>query len=311
MTSRMEEGLPIVASIYLNFIIWGILARAKEQFDIKVCHFIFLFNHMHLLLVVRNPEHVEKFQGFIKAEITHAINHILGYRKKSRWDKGADTPIVLDKEKAINQIVYIYSNPQRANLVDSIDEYPGVSSWKMFVSGVHKKTCKKVHRPQIKPIQGGELSVNEGRRLAEELDRCIKEEKEFVLEPFAWLEGYEDLSEKEKAEIKEEIISRVRDREEEFRKERVANKRTVIGSTALRRQSMCKDYYPKSFGKRMICLGTQKEDRIAFISMYRNLCGLARKAYEQWVAGHLRVQLPAGMIPPRMLVLAGTMVSLL
>lgn len=108
VTSRTEEGLPIVASFLLNFIIWGILARARGKFRVRICHFVFLANHFHMLIVVDNPEHVPAFVGYVKCEIAHAINRLLGRRRKTIWMEcfqGSSTEqIPFWKERSINKI---------------------------------------------------------------------------------------------------------------------------------------------------------------------------------------------------------------
>jgi REP element-mobilizing transposase RayT len=118
VTSRAEEGLPFPCNAVMNLILWGILARAREKHQIKVCHFIFLANHLHMLLVVENPEHVSSFVGYIKCESAHAVNRLLGRRKRTIWEDGYDSPVVLTPDSALNCIGYIYGNPARANLVD-------------------------------------------------------------------------------------------------------------------------------------------------------------------------------------------------
>ena len=54
-TARTEVGLPLVASHCMNFILWGILARAKELYAVKVCHFVFMANHLHMVIVYPVP----------------------------------------------------------------------------------------------------------------------------------------------------------------------------------------------------------------------------------------------------------------
>src|SRR5690606_7274325 len=85
ITSRTEEGLPLVPSLIMNFIIWCILARARTLYRVRVSHFLFMANHFHMLIVVDDPEHLSPFVGYVKAETAHAINRLLGRRKKTVW----------------------------------------------------------------------------------------------------------------------------------------------------------------------------------------------------------------------------------
>ena len=171
VSARTEEGLPLVSSLVLNLIIWGILARARSMYQVRVCHFIFMFNHFHMLLVVDNPEDVSNFVGYVKGEIAHAVNQLLGRRRKTLWAEGYDSPIFLTAADVRRYITYIYANPAKANLVDTIDDYPGVSSWQMFIRDTHLSAHKWIRRPAIKRLQLPALSINEQKRMVEGLCR--------------------------------------------------------------------------------------------------------------------------------------------
>lgn len=307
--ARTEEGLPLVSSLVLNLIIWGILARARSMYQVRVCHFIFMFNHFHMMLVVDNPEDVSNFVGYVKGEIAHAVNQLLGRRRKTLWAEGYDSPVILTARDVLRYIGYIYVNPAKANLVDRIDEYPGVSSWQMFTQDRRASCHKWIRRPAIKKLQFPALTIGEQRRMVESLDRAATLEHEFVLEPFAWLECFPESVDRSEDEVKEEIIEAVRKLEAERRLEREENNRKVIGATALRRQSMLKEYQPKKSGKRMLCLCSEKPLRARFIDHFRALCDAARKAYERWKKGDLRAKMPPGMFAPRVPVLASAFVT--
>jgi REP element-mobilizing transposase RayT len=299
VTSRTEEGLPIVPTLIMNFLIWGILARARSMYQIKVCHFLFMANHFHMILVVENPEHVSEFIGYVKAEIAHAINKLLGRRKKRVWDDGYDSPLILTVEDVLKYIRYIYLNPARANLVGSIKDYPGVSSWQMFVGGTLRTKHKRQHRSSVKKSSLPALSINEQKQYLKLLEAANYPEYEFVLEPFAWVECFKGLSGVDIKKIKNDLISDIYKEEEKLSKVRREQGKEVIGSTALRRQSMIRDYQPSKFSKRMICLCSEKELRKAFIATYRALCDKARMVYQLWKRGEVHLKVPPGLFAPR------------
>ena len=148
-TSRIEQGLPLVCTHNLNFIINGILAKATSIYNVEVNHHIFMSNHFHIILRVINPEDVQAFFRYIKTEIAHAVNRLLGRRKRTVWVDRYDSPIVLDAEKLLHLVTYLYLNPVKANLVESIDHYPGVSSWKMFKDDVLKSSLVTVFKKRF------------------------------------------------------------------------------------------------------------------------------------------------------------------
>ncbi len=299
VTARTEEGLPIVASLLLNFIIWGILARARSMYQVRVCHFLFMSNHFHALLVVDNPEHVSPFVGYVKCEIAHAINRLLGRRRKTIWVEGYDSPPLLTPHDVLRYITYIYRNPAKANLVDSIEQFPGVSSWQMFTSDTLIKHCKRVIRPLITRLALPALSVNEQKRMVEEYKRQLTEHNTFVLEPFAWVECFPEFRNADIETLKGEIISNLQAQEQVLRQERKRLRKDVIGATSLRRQSMLKEYQPKKFSKKMICICSDIELRKRYISFYRGICETARRAYQRWKRGDLVPKIPPGLLSPR------------
>ena len=85
-------------------LLYAIIARAQELYDIKLADFLFMSNHLHQILAVDNPAHVDAFMGYIKTESAHAINRFIGKRKGAVWEDGYDSPVILDIEKLKEQI---------------------------------------------------------------------------------------------------------------------------------------------------------------------------------------------------------------
>ena len=282
----------------MNFIIWGILARACELYRVRVCGFVILGNHFHFIIVVERPEDVPAWIGYVKAEIAHAVNKLQGKRRKTVWQEGCDSPILLTPEDVVRYMAYIYANPAKANLEDSIDKYPGVSSWEMFVNNESHKFCKRVSRPRLERIEGTCQSINEQKALVSTLEREIKKVSKLTIEPFAWIDSFDELTRADIPDLREEIVSRVRGLESEARVARKSMGRSILGATALRRQSMDKQYEPKKFSPKMICISSCKELRKRFLGYYRSLCEYAKEAYEAWRRGDYSRKIPPGMFAP-------------
>ena len=116
ITSRTQEGLPLVCSTPMNMIIQGVVAKAQELYPVRLCHYKFMANHFHIIFVALDPTNASSFVGYIKTELAHAINHMLGREKRTIWDAGFDSPELLDAETTISKIAYIYANAAKANL---------------------------------------------------------------------------------------------------------------------------------------------------------------------------------------------------
>ena len=307
-TSRTEEGLPFVASLVMNMIIWGILAKARSMYQIKICHAVFMANHFHMMLVVDNPEHVSEFLRYVKSETAHAVNRLLGRRRKTVWLEGSDTPILLTADDVMRYIAYIYLNPVKANLVERIEDYPGISTWNMFFTGRTLQMFKKFSRSSIRQLPFASLNIKEQEALQRKYLAIESEKAEFILEPYAWLESFPELKTMDLESIRDRIISEVREGERSCAVARRKVQKSVAGKTALRRQSMLKSHTPKKHSKRMICISSDIDLRKEFISIYRGLCEMAGDVYRRWRIGDFKNKIPPGLIAPRVPVLISLLV---
>lgn len=289
ITSRTEEGLPMPANHVMNHIIWGVLAEARSKYDVKICHFIFMANHLHMLLVISNPAHVSDFMKYVKAEIAHAVNRLLARPKKTIWAEGYDSPVLLTANRVVHYIVYIYLNPVRANLVESIDDYPGVSSWKMFRDGCNITPHSRIPRSRILPLHSPALTVAEQKEIVDSWKSQRLPEKQFVLEPWAWLKAFPKMS---RERVEREIFSKIKLGEKHLKELRRRNGKSVTGITMLRRQSMAKEHYPETHSRRMIVICEDKTLRAQFIEHYKRLASIARKTYDLWKRGNLTAKIP-------------------
>lgn len=295
ITFRTEEGLPLVASAYMRVILESILARAQSLYSVTICHFIVMPNHIHMLIVIEAPEVVPDFVAYVKRESAHAINRLLGREKHTVWCEGYDSATVLDAQKAIDTIVYIYTNPQRAHLVEKIETYPNLSSWEPFLQGGGKISRLKIMRDSIPVLPTRTLSLNEQQHLAQELEAKGTVEYRLVIEPDTWMSSFTELSNSSVRDINAEIVRRVREEEETLKQHRT---QPVQGAHALRLADIRKGYVPRKRARRMICLASSKELRKTYLSWYRELCCQANEVLKRWKVGDWLAKLPPGFFIP-------------
>lgn len=291
---RTEEGLPLVASHYMRVILLNIFARAQSKYPVKFCHGLVMSNHMHLLVVVNDPTVVDKFVGYIKRETSHAINRLMGRKKKTIWSAGYDSTIILDMEKAIERIVHLYVNPQTANLVLKIEDYPNFSTWQSFLKGGEKFSTKHISRGTIKAIARRSLSLKEQKKIAKYLLDKGMEECSFVIEPNAWLNCF-----KEEAPdlncVNKRIVEDIRKEEKRLNSNR---KVPVIGSKLLRLHRMDKEYMPKKRVRKTICLSSSIALRASFISWYKTYVSIVDKVKYLTDPVTYLSKLPPGLFAP-------------
>ena len=292
---RTEEGLPLVCTPYIETILTSILARAQTLFPITLCHYITMLNHLHMLTVVEDPQCVPGFVGYIKRESAHAINRLLGRKKHTIWGESYDSPVILDPKKAIDRIVYLYTNPQRGHLEETIDLYPGVSSWKEFLAGGGEREVGRITRDSIPQLPRRTLSLVEQAKLTASLKEESLEEYTLTVDPDAWLMCFSETMEMDRDKVNEIILHRVRKEEKEISKER---KNLVKGAHALKLQAINTSYQPKKRGKKMICLSSFVKTRIKYLSWYRGQCQKLAEAKKVHSAVDWRHLLPPGFFAP-------------
>ncbi|MBP9839000.1 MAG: hypothetical protein KBC84_09860, partial [Proteobacteria bacterium] len=157
------------------------------------------------------------------------------------------------------------------------------------------KYFKKLNRDQILSLVAPSLGVNEQKRIIEQFLSLKLKSYEFILEPDAWRESFSNVA----SFSNEEIVAEINKEEEERKFILLKSRKSVIGPTALRRESMTKEHVPKKYSKRMICLSSDISMRKAFIETYKFLAAIARDAYNFWKNGNFTAQIPPGMFSPR------------
>ena len=105
-TCSIEEGLLLLANPLCEAIIRSCLARACARYPVRICHMIVEATHVHLVLVVINPDDVSAFFRYFKGESAHMINGLLGRNKRTVWCEDYDSPIVLTPIRALMAFIH-------------------------------------------------------------------------------------------------------------------------------------------------------------------------------------------------------------
>jgi REP element-mobilizing transposase RayT len=308
-TFGVEEGLLLLSNPLCVAIVRSCLVAAQALYPVKICHLLVEATHVHLVMVVYDPDDVPRFLGHFKTESAHMLNAILGRKKRTIWEAGYDSPKVLTLSKSLAMIAYLYSNPAKDNLVRSIDEYPGFSTWKMFRSGEHTKRWKRLRRPQFRELPRDSHTLRGYTKEAERLLEESSEQETFTLEPNAWLEAFGITDPTEQAKMNQRLVERVRTLEQRAERVRVREKRKVIGRERLLTQRIDLSYRRSRKGKRMWCLSDRRSLRIEFIRTFKKLRREARRVLAMWRTGDVSVPYPPGLYPPSMPKLANVLVA--
>lgn len=286
VTSRTEEGLPLLPYSFINMIIWSSLAKAKELYPVDIICFCFSTNHFHMLLRVIDPEDLSDFVGYVKQEIAHGINRLLGRRKKTIWEEGYDSPVVLDSEEVFNRIAYILTNPVKDKLSNSIDSYRGVSSYR-----VRKRKCLAIARSSISPLKDPDKPWQEERDIRASLLELNTYTINLEVDLLSFKNCFANTAEMSELEVLKEIDDRIN---------LYLSRLEPIKNESALKESLRKPYVPKTFGRRMICLSSIPKLRKRFISFYRSVVEQAKLAYRAIKEG-VKPEFPPGIFLPSQL----------
>jgi REP element-mobilizing transposase RayT len=293
--TRLQYGLPLTAHPSAKTLIKGMLARAQGLYPVTISHFIFMANHFHMIVVAQNPEDIPNFMEYFKAQTSRVLNILFGLSGKS-WAERYDSPCVLDLNKLLDRLEYLYTNPQSAHLVDTIDHYPHVSSWNQMISGIQLLNTKETKHS----ISSLSLLVSSAKRTFSRYPLLPYQTQNETL-TIDTAAAFRALGIEDDNEIQDyltEVISRVRAKEKELSKERQLASRQVLGKHALIEASPLKQYQAKKTLPRMLCLGSCRNQRADYISWYKNWNAACREVYESWRDG-ITAAFPSLGFPPR------------
>jgi len=303
---RTRKGLPFVCTQYMKTIIEGVMARVQRNEKVIICHFLWMGNHPHIIIVAKDSMQCTRFYGELKKQLTEAVKGLLGESDLSLWKKNGTSVIPYgDIEGVQKQIAYIYANPARAALTDTIERYPGLNTYQSFretphtLNGSHSKSCPWVRAPAIEKLPCRSVTPRQDRNITEGLLEASTRAHTLTLQPNAWMMCF-DVSESEVEEINQGILEQLREHESEARKERSRKKKKVMGAKNLAAQSLTLSYKSKSITKKLFCYAADKETRVQMIADYKEFCARCAECYQKWKLGNYKVEWPPGAFLPYM-----------
>jgi REP element-mobilizing transposase RayT len=305
--TSIQTGLPMVPTLYMNLIINGILAAAQTKYQVTICAYTFMLNHFHMIFVVRNPKDASEFMRYVKGEMSHAINRLIGNPyQTSLWVEGYHAALILTPHDVLSRLMYLYLNPVKANLVSRIVEYPGLNTYKMMKSEKEEfaMTYKKVSRDAFRELPKRRLSLREQQNLAHELSQAKGINHELRVDPWAWLECFEESKEWSKISTRESLLNELTQEEASLAKQR---KGAILGAQELRLQDPRRAYKPERTGKKIVCYCYIIEKRVLFIDWFKRNRDKAREVFQEWKRGNFSEYPPPGFFAPGGAILANAL----
>lgn len=300
ITNRTARGLPFVAHVFINMLLLGILARATYRYKgITLCCFIFMANHFHMVLVLNSdPKELRNFMNYVDGEIAKIVNRLLGITNQNVWAGNFRPQELLTYQDVIDKIAYCYLNPVTANLVNKIDNYPGISSWKHFLQN-RIRSYRLITYGKLERLPRNAFISRKACHLVRLLYK-IPNAKKYPLEisPFAWKRCFKESRALGDEELRSEILGLVRKAELRASRRRRAAGKSVLGAAKLRNQCIYKAYRPKSWGRTMVCICCSEELKKLFLAEYMEFCAGCEKVWECWRKGDYSISYPPGAFIP-------------
>ncbi len=290
VTSRTVQGRYLLRpSRELNEIILGVLARAAQFYEVEVCAFVFLSNHMHLLLRPRDAEQLALFMGYLNGNLAKEAGRLHAWREKF-WGRRYRAIVVSDEEAAqVARLRYLLAQGTKELLVRSPRDWPGVSSTEALLEG-----------RRMVGIWFNRTSEYEARRRGERPSRyAFSTEESLRLSALPCWEGLAA------DQTRERVAAIVREIEAEARKTLRETESTVLGKRRILRQNPhdCPSRVARSPAPRFHA-ASREARKVLELSYYAFTCAY-RRAVENLRSGLRTSEFPPGSFPPRLAFVCG------
>lgn len=129
ITARtIREQHMLVPCEHSRALIPGVIGRAQENYPlVRLHHFVYMSNHVHMLLSADDGESVAPFVGFVNSHVARVIGNLRG-SPGSMWGRRMRAIPVLDEGAMIGRMKYLLAHGCKEGLVATPAEWPGASA---------------------------------------------------------------------------------------------------------------------------------------------------------------------------------------
>jgi putative transposase len=122
-TTKTSMGRRLLQSERNAGLFIDVLRSLAAEHRFRVYDFVIMPDHVHLLIEVGSEMTVEKAMQLIKGRFSHRLTKEFGHLGEV-WQQGFSEVQVLNRESFAQHRAYIATNPVKAGLVDSPEQYP-------------------------------------------------------------------------------------------------------------------------------------------------------------------------------------------
>jgi REP element-mobilizing transposase RayT len=260
----------------------GILARALRRHSLQLHGYVFLSNHLHLIIRGRGPV-IADFMKYLLANLSKKLAPICGTRWSGRfWERRYAATPILDETALEERLQYIASHGVKEGLVSHARSWEGLHCVEQLIDGSPRafKWFDWTKRWTTKHRDGCAKLADSGR-----YSRKFAEAEVLQLAP---LPQWAHHPPKKRRRLAIKLVAAV---------ERTHRKPHPIGMALVKRQ----DTEPPATTKRAPrpwCHATTPETRADYRERYHDFALAHRSASIQWLQGATEVWFPPGSFKP-------------
>jgi hypothetical protein len=134
-TRTLHSRYLLRSSRELDEIIVGVLGRAQRLYEVRICGYLFLSSHYHLLLAVDDARQLSLFMAYVNSNLAREISRLHRWPEKI-WSRRYQGIVISDEEPAqIARLKYLLENSCKEGLVARPQDWPGVHVAKALIQG--------------------------------------------------------------------------------------------------------------------------------------------------------------------------------
>ncbi len=263
----------------VNEIIRGVVGRAQRLTRMKICAFIYLSNHCHLLLRPLDAAQLASFMRYLNSNIAREIGRLHDWREKLWGRRYFDIVVSHEPEAQIDRLRYILEQGVKEGLVAAPHHWPGANSTASLARGQKLSGVWVDRTAQYRARLRGEPTS----------DDLFSSTEEIELSP---LPCWEELSESKRQTLVRRLIKEIVERHATRREDR-----PVLGAQEILRQDphARPARSKRSPGPRFHCHSARVRKALEWSYTLFRLA--YRQAVEDLRAGRKYVSFPPGSFP--------------
>lgn len=277
VTARTAQGRCLLRpSPQVREILGGILARAARRYGVGLRGYVFMSNHLHLLVRARGVA-LSRFMQFLLANIARKIGTLHEWRGPF-WQRRFSCEPVLDAEAELGRLRYILSHGVKERLVAHHDEWPGL-------------TCLKALEGEARRFPFFNWDWRWRRRALAGVGRWsekLVELESLEVEPIA---AWARCDAPTRALLARSLVDEI------AAQYATAGKR-VVGVRAILRESPRREVALQPRPGRPLCHSSSQLVRLQWLRLYAEFRQAYREASQRFRAGELTVEFPPWALAP-------------